>query len=78
MDNQNIAEAEKWIKRAIKTDTDNCKIWFLGRDYVTYYDLLKRKEDGSEAFKYLAKAIKIFKDCGADGWVKKYEKELAE
>jgi len=26
--------------------------------------------------KNLIKAIKIFKECGADGWVEKYEKEL--
>jgi len=25
----------------------------------------------------LAKVIDIFKECGADGWVKKYEDELA-
>jgi hypothetical protein len=26
----------------------------------------------------LSKAIEIIKECGADGWVAKYEKELAE
>jgi hypothetical protein len=26
----------------------------------------------------LDKAINIFKECGADGWVEKYEKDLAE
>ena len=25
----------------------------------------------------LGKAIEILKECGADGWVNKYEKELA-
>jgi hypothetical protein len=25
----------------------------------------------------LSKAIEIFKECGADGWVKKYGEELA-
>ncbi len=25
----------------------------------------------------LGKAIEILKECGADGWVEKYEKELA-
>jgi hypothetical protein len=25
----------------------------------------------------LNKAIEIFRECGADGWVEKYEKELA-
>jgi len=26
----------------------------------------------------LGKAIEILKECGADGWVEKYEKELAK
>jgi len=25
---------------------------------------------------HLMKAIEIFRECGADGWVEKYEKEL--
>lgn len=77
IDNQHIVQAEKWIIKAIKADTRNGKMWFLGRDYVLYYELLKRKEDRSEATKNLTKAIKIFRECGADGWVKKYEKELS-
>ena len=30
------------------------------------------------AVEKLGKAIDIFKECGADGWVEKYEKEIAE
>jgi hypothetical protein len=29
------------------------------------------------AKKNLKKAIEILKECGSDGWVEKYEKELA-
>jgi len=32
----------------------------------------------SKAKENLNKAIEIFTECGADGWVDKYEKELAE
>ena len=77
IDSEPIAEAEKWIKKAIKSDTRNGKMWFLGRDYVLYSELLKMKKDRSEAIKNLSKAIKIFRDCGADGWLEKYKKELA-
>lgn len=70
--NQHLAEAEDWIMKAINADTDNGKMWFLGRDYLTYYDLLKRKDNRSEAIKCLTKAITIFKDCGANGWLEKY------
>ena len=33
--------------------------------------------DHSKARENLNKAIEIFKECGADGWVEKYDKELA-
>jgi hypothetical protein len=39
--------------------------------------LFKRKGDRLKAPENLARAIEILKDCGADGWVRKYEKELA-
>ena len=46
------------------------KFNLLKFETVTKENLLKAKEN-------LSKAIEIFKDCGADGWVDKYEKELA-
>ena len=51
-------------------------MFYLGRDYVLYSELFKRKEDFPKVKENLTKAIEIFKECGADGWVKKYEKEL--
>jgi len=35
------------------------------------------KDNRSKARENLDKAIEIFKECGADGWVEKYEKDLA-
>ncbi len=52
-------------------------MWHLARDYALYAELFKRKEDFPEAKENLTKAIEIFKECGADGWVEKYDKELA-
>ena len=40
-------------------------------------DLFKKKDNLPKARENLSKAIDIFKECGADGWVEKYEKELA-
>jgi hypothetical protein len=37
---------------------------------------LKRKDDQSSAKENLSKAIEIFKECGADGWMRKAEEEL--
>jgi hypothetical protein len=49
----------------------------LGNDYALYADLFKRKGDRLKARENLGKAIEILKECGAEGWVSKYEKELA-
>ena len=51
-------------------------MFLLGRDYAVYADLFKRKGNRLKAQENLGKAIEIFKECGADGWVEKYEKEL--
>ena len=77
IDDQHISEAEDWVKKAIEADKKNCTMWSLGGDYALYAELFKRKADQPKAKKNLAKAIDIFKECGADGWVEKYEKEMA-
>jgi tetratricopeptide (TPR) repeat protein len=78
IDDKHITDAEDWIKKAIEADKKNGTMWSLGRDYAVYAELLVRKGDQSKAEATLKKAIKILKECGADGWVEKYEKELAE
>jgi tetratricopeptide (TPR) repeat protein len=77
IDDQHITEAEDWVKKAIKTDKRNSTMWSLGADHALYAELLKRKGDHIKAKEALNKAIEIFKECGADGWVEKAEKELA-
>jgi len=52
-------------------------MFHVGNDYALYADLFKRKGDRLKAQETLGKAIDLFKECGADGWVEKYEKELA-
>ena len=73
-----ISQAEDWINRAIETDKNNGTMFSLGQDYGLYAELFRRKGDRSEAKENLSKAINIFKECSCDGWVEKYEKELAE
>ena len=75
-DIQHISEAENWIKRAIETNQKYSMMWNLAQDYALYAELFKRKGDLSKAKQNLSKAIEIFTECGADGWVEKYEKEL--
>jgi len=77
IDDQHISEAEHWIQKAIEADQRNRMMFHLGKDYALFADLFKRKGDRLKAQENLGKAIEIFKECGADGWVEKYEKELA-
>ena len=76
IDDQHISEAEEWINKAIMADNRNGTRWHLATDYAVYGDLLKRKGDQSGAKENLNKAIGVFKECGAEGWVEKYEDEL--
>jgi tetratricopeptide (TPR) repeat protein len=77
IDDQHISEAEEWINKAIEFHKKYSMMWYLAKDYALYAELFKRKEDLPQAREKLSKAIEIFKECGADGWVDKYEKELA-
>jgi tetratricopeptide (TPR) repeat protein len=77
IDDQHISEAQDWIKKAIETHKNYGMMWHLARDYALYAELFTRKDDLPKAREKISKAIEIFKECGADGWVEKYEKELA-
>jgi class 3 adenylate cyclase/tetratricopeptide (TPR) repeat protein len=77
-DDNYISDAENWIKKAIKQDSQNGTMYQLGRDYVIYTELFKLKRNQPKAIEYLKLAIEIFDKCGASGWVTKYERELAE
>ena len=76
IDDQHINEAEDWINKAMEANKRNGMMWHLGRDYALYAELFKRKGDQEKARENQGKAIEIFKECGANGWVEKYEKEL--
>jgi tetratricopeptide (TPR) repeat protein len=77
IDDDHITEAEHWINKAIGADQRNRMMFLLGKDYALYAELFKRRGDKLKAQENLGKAIEIFKECGADGWVTKAEKELA-
>ena len=78
IDDQHISESEDWIKKAIESHRKYDMRWYLAKDYVLYAELFKQKGDLPKAQENLRKAIKTFTECGADGWVEKNEKELAE
>ncbi|PQP34895.1 hypothetical protein C6A37_05365 [Desulfobacteraceae bacterium SEEP-SAG9] len=76
IDDQHISQAEDWIKRAIATNQKYGMRWNLAQDHALYAEVFKRKSNPSKAKENLYKAIQIFTECGADGWVERYEKEL--
>jgi len=78
MNDEHKSGAEDWIKRAIKLDGERGLRWNLAMDHTVYSDLFKKSGDIVKAKENLNKAIDIFKECGADGWVEKYEKKLTE
>jgi class 3 adenylate cyclase/tetratricopeptide (TPR) repeat protein len=75
IDDKHLSEAEHWIQKAIEADQKNRMMFHLGKDYALYADLFRRKGDRLKVQENLGKAIEIFKECGADGWVEKAEKE---
>jgi tetratricopeptide (TPR) repeat protein len=77
IDGERISAAEEWINKAIESDKRGAIRWYLGRDYALFAELFKRKGDLTNAEKNKNKAINIFRECGAKGWVERYEKELA-
>ena len=78
IDNEHISDAEVWFQKAIEADTKNGFRWQLATDHACYADWFKKKGDIQGAKEQLTKAIDLFKECGADGWVRKYEKEMAK
>jgi len=73
-----MPEAQDWIKKAIEADKNNGMMFRLVQDYVLYAESYKRNGGETKAKESLSKAIEIYKDCGADGWVEKAEAEMAE
>ena len=77
IDDSHMGEAESWIKKTIETDERHRMPWHLAKDYALYAEFFRKKGDIEQTRENLGTAIDIFRQCGADGGVKKYEEELA-
>ncbi len=75
-DTLNLSEAESWFKKAVASDKRNSMLWYLAKDYMLLADLFLNKGDKPQARNNFGEAVKYFKECRADGWVKKIEKKL--
>ena len=77
VDNDHLSDAEAWFQKAIDADTRNGFRWQLATDHALYANWFKKKGDIQGAKEQLTKAIDLFRECGADGWVTRTERELA-
>jgi tetratricopeptide (TPR) repeat protein len=77
IDNHHLSEAEDWARKALEADKCNGTMWSLACDYAFFSDLYKRKGDQKKAKENLNKSIEIFNACGAEGWQRKAEEEMA-
>ena len=73
---EHLPEAEEWITQSIKADKKNGLKYQIGQDLAIYAEIFKQKGESAKAIEKLRKAIDILSECGADGWVQKYEKEM--
>jgi tetratricopeptide (TPR) repeat protein len=75
-DRKNLSDAEYWVMKALELDTSYKFPIFQGFDLKLYAEVLERKGEILKSKEMQRKSIDIFRQCDADGWVEKYEKEL--
>ena len=78
LDSSHFAESEKWLQKAIDANARNGMNFRLGMDYALYGEYYRRKGDRIQEQNKIGKAIEILRECGADWWAEKYQRELTE
>ena len=69
--------AGRWIKQQIEINQRNGTLFELGRAYKLYSEFYWKTGNRAGTQAQLKNAIAIMKECGADGWIEKYENELS-
>ena len=70
--------SEHWIRKGIEASEKNGTKSFLAMNHRLYADFFQRQGDRPRAKESLGKAIEAFRECGADGWVRRTEEKLAK
>lgn len=78
IDDKHLPESQFWFIKAIESDQKNGMLFHVGKDHAVYAEWFKKSGDAVGAKEQLIKAIDLFKECGADGWVTMTEKKLVE
>jgi tetratricopeptide (TPR) repeat protein len=73
-----VDEAEHWITKAIESDRTNGLRLGVAHDLALYAEWFEHKGDKPRARASLGKAIEVFQECGADGWVKRTKEKLTQ
>ncbi|MBU2648942.1 AAA family ATPase [bacterium] len=73
-----LDQAVDWIEKSIELGRQNGVRWDLARAHALYADVFKQQQNIPKAREQMNNAIEIMTGCGADGWVERYENELAE
>jgi hypothetical protein len=72
-----LPQAREWTDRAIEINRQNGMQLLLGRDHLLSARIWNRTGNPARAREDLTRAMEIFQQCGADGYLKKASQELA-
>lgn len=67
-----MQKADKLIQEAIAIDSQNKNFFDLPKDLFVSAEIHKRMGNQSKVMEALSEAIRICRECGADGWAEKY------
>jgi tetratricopeptide (TPR) repeat protein len=78
MGGHHVPEAHFWIRKGIEADERNGTKFHLAAGHVLLSRLHNIQANFGQARAQLGTAIEIMQQCGADGWVERYQKTLSE
>jgi predicted ATPase/class 3 adenylate cyclase len=76
LDRNLIPEAQEWAEKAIELDGKNGMRLLLARDYALAARILQERGDRAKSRDSYGHAIRIFQECGADGYWRKTGREI--
>jgi tetratricopeptide (TPR) repeat protein len=62
-------KAEEHLKKAIDLGIESGAKGLLGPVYLDLGLLCRSEKRPDKSYKYISKAIQVFKECGASGWL---------
>jgi class 3 adenylate cyclase/tetratricopeptide (TPR) repeat protein len=77
LNDQNLDEAEHWIRTAEETHERCGMVWNLARDQAIHGELLQKRGDVARAREMIMRAARIFAECGAPEWARRMETGLS-